>query len=56
MLTLILIIFFLIYAFLESVGYGYYEIKINKNKPGGIIVIILAFIGLVFSLISYINF
>lgn len=43
----ILSIIFLIYAFLKSVFYGYFEIKQKENKSGGIIVIFLSIIGLV---------
>lgn len=44
----ILSIIFLIYAFLKSVFYGYFEIKEKENKSGGIAVIFLAIIGLIF--------
>lgn len=44
-------IFFLIYLFLKSFYYGIFEINEKKNKPGGITVIILSFIGLIFPLI-----
>lgn len=43
----ILSIIVLIYAFLKSIFYGYFEIKEKENKSGGIIVIILAIIGLI---------
>ncbi len=38
---------FLIYAFLKSMFYGYFEIKEKENKSGGIIVIFLSIIGLI---------
>ena len=38
----ILSIIFLIYAFLKSLFYGYFEIKEKENKSGGIAVIFLA--------------
>lgn len=41
-------IIFLIYSFIKSIFYGYFEIKEKQNKSGGIIVIILAIIGLIF--------
>ena len=44
----ILSIIFLIYAFLKSVFYGYFEIKEKENKSGGIAAIFLAIIGLIF--------
>lgn len=40
-------IIILIYAFLKSMFYGYYEIKEIGNKFGGIIVILLAILGLI---------
>ena len=53
MITLILVIIFVLAATFESISYGYYEIKINKNKLGGITLIVLSLIGLVFSFIMY---
>lgn len=41
-------ILFLIYFFFKSIYYGIFEIKENKNKPGGITVIFLAILGLIF--------
>ena len=43
----IISIIFLIYAFLKSIFYGYFEINEKSNKIGGIVVIVLALIGLV---------
>ena len=43
----IISIVILIYAFLKSMFYGYYEIKEIGNKFGGIIVILLALIGFI---------
>ncbi len=46
----------LIYFFLKSIYYSMYEIKQNKNKPAGICITILAFLGLalpIFLLIKY---
>lgn len=43
----ILSIVFLVYAFIKSIFYGYFEIKEKENKSGGIIVIFLAIIGLI---------
>lgn len=44
----IISILILIYVFLKSIFYGYFEIKEKENKSGGIIVIFLAIIGLIF--------
>lgn len=43
----ILSIIILIYAFLKSVFYGYFEITEKENKSGGITVIFLAILGLI---------
>ncbi len=43
----ILSIIFLIYAFLKSIFYAYFEIKEKENKYGGITVILLAILGLI---------
>lgn len=40
-------IIFLLYAFLKSIFYGIFEIKEKENKFGGIIVMIIAIIGLI---------
>lgn len=56
MASLILIILFIIAAFIESMSYAIYELKINKNKPGGISIIILSLVGLVFPIVSYFIF
>lgn len=54
MLTLFLVCIFAIAATMECIFYGYYEIKINENKPGGITLIVLSLIGLVFSITMYV--
>ena len=38
----IIIILLAIYGFLEGTSYGIYEYQTNKNKPGGVCIIILA--------------
>ena len=48
MVTTILLILFSISVFIETSAYAIYEITVNKNKLGGIILIVLAVIGLVF--------
>lgn len=54
MTTFFLVIIFAIIATLECISYGYYEIKINQNKLGGITLIILSFIGFIFSITMYV--
>ena len=44
----ILSIFLLLICFFKSIYYGIYEIQTKKNKPGGITVCVLAFLGLIF--------
>ena len=44
-------IIFLIFIFLNSYYYGCFEINEKKNYPGGILVIVLSLIGLIFPLI-----
>jgi len=55
MATFILATLFSIVACFESTLYAIYEIKINKNKAGGIVLIVLSLIGLVFPIILYLN-
>lgn len=43
-----LFIFILLIAFIKSFYYGLFEIKEKENKPGGITIIFLAFLGLIF--------
>ena len=43
----ILSIIILIYVFLKSIFYGFYEIKDQENKLGGAVVIFLALLGLI---------
>ncbi len=52
----ILSMILIIYAFLKSIFYGYFEIKEKENKAGGIIVIFLALIGLIFPIFLLILF
>ena len=40
---------------IESAFYAVYEIKVNKNKSGGIVLIILSLIGLVFPITMYLK-
>ena len=47
MFFIILIISIII--FLKTLSYGIYEMKINNNKPAGIVIIFLASIVLIFA-------
>ena len=55
MVSFILVIAFTIFAFLESFSYAIYEIKINQNKFGGITLILLALVGLIFPISVYLT-
>lgn len=44
-------IIFLIFFFIKSYFYAKFEIKEKKNYPGGITILILSVIGLIFPLI-----
>lgn len=46
-----LAIIFLIYLFLKSIYYGLFEINEKNNKLGGIFVIILSIVSLIFPVI-----
>ena len=43
-----IVIIFLLLGFIKSFNYGLYEYKEKENKFGGIAVIFLAFLGLIF--------
>lgn len=47
----ILSIIFLLFCSFKTFFYGIYELKENKNKPGGIAVITLSIIGFVLNTI-----
>ena len=53
MATFILVILFSIFASIQSFAYSIYEMKVNKNKPGGITLMVLSLIGLVFPIAIY---
>ncbi len=55
MIAVFLIIIFSIAASLESAAYGIYEINLNKNKAGGIILLVLSVIGLFFPILIYLS-
>ncbi len=38
-----------IIIFCKTVNYALYEIKVNSNKPAGIVIIIISFIVLIFA-------
>lgn len=48
-----LVVLFALLALVECVSYGFYEVTINKNKPGGLILIFLAIIGFIFAVTMY---
>ena len=45
MVVSFLVVLFALLALVESISYGFYEIVVNKNKPGGLILIFLTIIG-----------
>jgi len=55
MATFLLAALFAITMCLESIAYAFYEIKVNKNKSSGIVLIILSLIGLVFPIVVYLS-
>ena len=48
-----LVVLFALFALTECISYGFYEISINKNKPGGLILIFLSIVGFVFAVTMY---
>lgn len=48
-----LVFLFALLALVESVSYGFYEVVVNKNKPGGLILIFLTIIGFLFAVTMY---
>lgn len=52
MSTLILSVLFFIVVCIESTAYAIYEMNVNKNKPAGIILILLSLVGLIFPIWS----
>lgn len=48
-----LVVLFALFALTECISYGFYEIAINKNKPGGLILILLSIVGFVFAVTMY---
>lgn len=44
-------IIFLIYIFLKSIYYGFFELKEKNNKSGGVAIIFLSTLGLIISLL-----
>lgn len=40
------------FAFIKTISYGLFELQKNNNKNGGILVIVVAIIGILFSNIS----
>lgn len=46
-----LIIILSIWIFIKTISYGIFEIKNNSNKPGGITIIIISIISLIYPII-----
>lgn len=55
MATFILIIIFAIFSCIESIAYGIYEFKVNKNKTAGIVLVVLSLVGVVFPIATYLS-
>lgn len=55
MTTFILAILFCFIACLESTVYGIYEIKVNKNRTAGFLIILLSIIGFIFPITMYLR-
>ena len=53
MIISILIVLFSVLASVESFAYALYEFKVNENKTGGITLMVLSLIGLVFPVAIY---
>ena len=53
MVVSFLVVLFALLALVESVSYGFYEVVVNKNKPGGLISIFLTIIGFAFAVTMY---
>ena len=53
MVVSFLVVLFALLALVESISYGFYEIVVNKNKPGGLILIFLSIVGFVFAVTMY---
>lgn len=55
MATFLLASIFTITMCIESIAYAFYEMKVNKNKSSGIVLVILSLIGLVFPIVVYLS-
>lgn len=53
MIVTFLVILFALIACIEPIAYGIYEIEINKNKSGGLIIILLTILALIFAVTMY---
>lgn len=49
-----LFIFFYLYVLIQSICYGYYEIKTNNNKFGGVFTIVFSFFTVVLGILAVI--
>lgn len=56
MVTTVLVVLLSIYACVESFIYAIYEIKVNENKFGGIVLILFSLAALILPSISYFLF
>lgn len=55
MTTFLLSALFIVTMCVEGFAYALYEIKVNKNKSSGMVLILLSLIGLVFPLVIYLS-
>lgn len=55
MATFLLASLFTITMCIESIAYAFYEMKVNKNKSSGMVLVILSLIGLVFPIVVYLS-
>lgn len=55
MATFLLAALFTVTMCIESIAYAFYEMKVNKNKSSGIVLVILSLIGLVFPIVVYLS-
>ena len=53
MVVSFLVVLFALLALVESYSYGFYEVVVNKNNPGGLISIFITIIGFAFAVTMY---
>jgi len=49
-------IMIIIYLFIKQLYYGMYELKEKQNKPGGLFVLFIAILGLIFPISTILIF